>query len=179
MESNESQAESAATTEENKTETVAPVLSQEEILKADVEEQKKKYLYLYAEFENFKKRAIRERSDLVKFGNESLVREILTVVDNFERALAHAGDENKDALVTGIKMVGQQFKDTLGKFGVQTILAVGQKFDPEKHEAVSQEVTEEKETGIVVREHQKGYTLHGRLLRPAKVVVSISSAAVN
>ncbi len=178
MESNESQAEGTTTTEtdtENASETatVTPILSQEEILKAGVEEQKKKYLYLYAEFENYKKRAIRERSDLVKFGNESLVREILSVVDNLERALNHAGDANKDALVTGIQMVSQQFKDALSKFGVQIIPTAGLKFDPEKHEAVSQEVLEGKEAGTIVREHQRGYTLHGRLLRPAKVVVSI------
>jgi len=145
-----------------------------EELKAQLKEQQNKYLYLYAEFENYKKRAIKERSELVKFGHESLAREILQVTDNLDRALEHTA--NVDALVSGIKMVNQQLKDTLFKFGVTPVTAVGQKFDPERHEAVGQEKISShsngQEDGSVLREHQKGYTIHGRLLRPARVVVA-------
>ncbi|MBI2607084.1 MAG: nucleotide exchange factor GrpE [Deltaproteobacteria bacterium] len=149
--------------------------AQTEALQKELEAEKKKYLYLYAEFENYKKRAIRERSELVKFGNENLIRELLHIVDNLARAIDHAKSDPKgnfDAMVAGIEMVNRQFKDSLKKFGVEAIAAEGQKFDPEKHEAVAQEpVEEESEIGKVLFEHQKGYLLNGRLLRPAKVVV--------
>lgn len=145
-----------------------------ELLRNELKESQNKYLYLYAEFENYKKRAIKERSDLVKFGHESFARELLQVADNLDRGLEHT--TNLDALVTGIKMVNQHLKDTLGKFGVTPVTALGQKFDPERHEAVGQEKisgeTNGHEDGTVIREHQKGYTLHGRLLRPSRVVVA-------
>lgn len=143
-------------------------------LKSQIKEQQNKYLYLYADFENYKKRAIKERSDLMKFGHESLTREILQVADNLDRALEHTA--NVDALVTGIKMVNQQLKETLAKYGVVPVSALGQKFDPSLHEAVGQEkITPHSnghEEGTVLQEHQKGYTLHGRLLRPARVIVA-------
>lgn len=143
-------------------------------LRAEAREQQSKYLYLYAEFENYKKRVIKERSDLVKFGHESLVRDLLQVGDNLDRALEHTA--NVAALVEGLRMVNQQLKDTLARYGVRHVESLGQKFDPEKHEAVGQEkITADdasQEDGSVVREHQKGYTLHGRLLRPARVIVA-------
>lgn len=145
-----------------------------EKLIGELKESQNKYLYLYAEFENYKKRVIKERSDQIKFGHESLVRDILQVTDNLDRALEHTA--NHDALVDGIKMVNQQLKDTLTRYGVKTVSSLGLKFDPEKHEAVGQEKLETgqngHEDGSVIREHQKGYTLHGRLLRPARVVVA-------
>lgn len=147
-------------------------------LKAELKEQQNKYLYLYAELENYKKRAIRERSDLIKFGHEGFVRELLHVVDNLDRALQHTTShtDSNDALVRGIRMVQQQLKDALAKFGVTEISSLGEKFDPQQHEAVGQEKVSGAgnggEEGTVIREHQKGYTLHGRLLRPARVVVA-------
>jgi molecular chaperone GrpE len=154
-------------------------LSAEEALKAELEEQKKKYLYLYAEFETYKGRVIKERSELVKFGSENIIREMLVVVDNLERALEHAQGNQSDAtldhyksLVTGIEMVRNEFRNTLSKFGVKPIEAMGQKFDPEKHEAMGSEKSSSAEEGSVIKEFQKGYTLHGRLLRPARVVVA-------
>lgn len=153
----------------------APGKSETDLLKEQLAEAQKKYLYLYAEFENFKKRAVKERAELLKFGHEGLARELLLVADNLDRALEHTS--NVDALVSGIKMVNQQLRDGLAKYGVAPIAAVGQKFDPEKHEAVGQEKIEHhnkhQEEGSVLREHQKGYTLHGRLLRPARVVVAV------
>lgn len=164
-EDNRSQTDAAATMSNDST-------AQEiQTLQNQIKEHQNKYLYLYAEFENYKKRAIKERSELIKFGNEALSRELLQVADNLDRALEHTN--NVDALVTGIKMVNQQLKDTLTKFGATPITALGQKFDPEHHEAVGQEKSDQHEDGVVIREHQKGYTLHGRLLRPARVVVAV------
>lgn len=149
--------------------------SELEAVRAELQDQKNKYLYLYAEFDNFKKRSLKERSDLVKFGHERLARESLQVADNLERALEHT--TNVDALVTGIKMVNTQLLDTLSKFGVVPIKSLGERFNPELHEAVGQEkITAEadgQQEGTVLRELQKGYTIHGRLLRPARVVVAV------
>ena len=142
-----------------------------EIAQTSLKDQQNKYLYLYAEFETFKKRAIKERSELVKFGHEGLARELLQVADNLDRALEHSTDTG--ALVEGIKMVRQQLADTLVKFGVAEIKATGSKFDPELHEAVGQEKgSSDADEGKVLRELQKGYTINGRLLRPARVTVA-------
>jgi molecular chaperone GrpE len=148
-----------------------PVQTELEQLRASLKEQQSKYLYLYAEFENYKKRTIRERSDLLKFGHEGFARELLQVSDNFDRALEHT--ENVEALVTGLKLVKQQLKDSLSRFSVLEVNSVGTKFDPQLHEAVGQEKSDNgQEDGTVIREHQKGYTIHGRLLRPARVVIA-------
>ncbi|MCM2324075.1 MAG: nucleotide exchange factor GrpE, partial [Oligoflexia bacterium] len=145
-----------------------------EELEAQVKEKESKYLYLYAEFENFKKRSIKERSDLLKFGWEGLARELLQVIDNLERALAHMPPNSDRSLIDGLHMVLNQFRATLSQGGVQTIDSVGKPFDPHHHEAMAQEASELPE-GNVTQEHSKGYTLHGRLLRPARVVVSSGS----
>ncbi len=138
-------------------------------LKAELTAEKNKYLYLYAEFDNYKKRAIKERSDLIKFGHESFARDLLLVKDNFERGLQYA--DNLDALVSGLKMVTADMDKTLERFGVTTIKTVGTTFDPNMHEAVGQE---EGADGVVIKELLKGYCLNGRLLRPAKVIVGIA-----
>jgi molecular chaperone GrpE len=140
-------------------------------LEAQLKEERNKYLYLYAEFDNFKKRAIKERSDLVKYGWEPVARELLSTVDNLERAVEHAPEGTDKNFMDGLRMVLSHFKSTLQKQGVQEVNSVKQAFDPHLHEAVSQETSELPE-GTVTQEHGKGYTLHGRLLRPARVVVS-------
>jgi molecular chaperone GrpE len=140
-------------------------------LEAKVKDSESKYLYLYAEFENYKKRAIKERSDTLKFGWEPLARELLQVVDNLERALEHMPPGSDKVMIDGIEMVLKQFKGTLEKQGVKYISSLETSFDPNVHEAVGQEASE-KPAGTVVKEHTRGYTLHGRLLRPARVVVS-------
>lgn len=148
--------------------------SETEALQAQLKEANNKYLYLYAEFDNYKKRVIKERSDQIKWGHEAMVRDLLQVADNLDRALEHT--TNQDALVQGIRMVNQQLKDTLSRYGVQAVESLGKKFDPEQHEAVGQEKIaagqDGHEDGSIIREHQKGYKLHGRLLRPARVVVA-------
>lgn len=143
-------------------------------LEAQAKEKEQKYVYLYAEFDNYKKRMMKERADLLKFGWENAARELLEVVDNLERALNHmpkTGDQSHKTLEQGLHMVLNQFKAALEKQGVQSIEASTKDFDPNLHEAVGHVESEEPE-GRVVREESRGYTLHGRLLRPARVVIS-------
>jgi molecular chaperone GrpE len=142
-----------------------------EQLENQVREKEQKYLYLYAEFENFKKRTLKERSDLIKFGWEPVARDLLQVADNLERALAHTPENTDKNLVQGLNMVLNLFRATMEKQGVQVVQSLGQGFDPNLHEAVGQ-VPSDKPSGTIVEENQKGYTLHGRLLRPARVVIS-------
>jgi molecular chaperone GrpE len=126
-----------------------------------------------AELENFKKRTVREREDSIRFANEALIKDLLPVVDNLERAVAHAqGGGNGKPLVEGVGMVIRGLLDVLNKYGVTQIDAMGQPFDPVKHEAMAQVESEDHEPNTVIEEHHKGYLLHSRLLRPALVTVS-------
>jgi molecular chaperone GrpE len=150
-------------------------------LEAQLKEKEQKYVYLYAEFENFKKRVVKERADLMKFGFENAARELLEVVDNLERALAHmpkTGEHSQKTLEQGLHMVLNQFKAVLEKQGVTTIDAKEKDFDPNVHEAVGHEPSDQPE-GKIVREESRGYILHGRLLRPARVVISSGSPSQN
>jgi molecular chaperone GrpE len=132
-----------------------------------------RYLRQVAEVENFRKRASREREEAIRFANEVLVKDLLPVVDNLERAIAHAKDGgNGKPLVEGVEMVLRGFFDTLAKHGVVPIAAVGQRFDPEKHEAMAQIESGTYEPNTVVEEYHKGYLLRDRLLRPALVSVA-------
>lgn len=134
-----------------------------------------KYVRLTAEFDNYKKRAARERQDATKYANESFLERLLPVIDNFEAALAavnSAQGGNLESVKTGVQMIFGQLKSTLGEMGLEEIDALNQKFDPNLHEAVSQQATSEVEEGQVVQQLRKGYKLRDRLLRPAMVVVS-------
>lgn len=140
-------------------------------LNAQLKDKDAKYVYLYAEFENFKKRTQRERSDLIKFGWESVARDLLETADNLELAISHTPSGTDKNLIDGLKMVLNQFKSSMQKQGVQTIESLNKTFDPHLHEAVSQEESE-LPAGEITKELSSGYTLHGRLLRPARVIVS-------
>jgi molecular chaperone GrpE len=140
-------------------------------LEEQVKEKENKYLYLYADFENFKKRVVKERSDLLKFGWERAARDLLNVVDNMERALQHAPEATDSNLLMGLKMVLTELYGTLEKQGIKRVEAVGRSFDPNLHEAV-ESVASDQPAGSIVKEHTSGFTLHGRLLRPARVAVS-------
>lgn len=132
-----------------------------------------RYLRQVAETENFKKRNARERDDAIRFANEMLLKDLLPVIDNLERAIAHAASgENGKPLVEGVEMVLKGFLDALSKFGVSQIVAVGQSFDPSKHEAIAQVVSDLHEPNVVVEEHHKGYMFRDRLLRAALVSVA-------
>ena len=127
-----------------------------------------------ADLENYKKRAARERQDAVRFANESLLEKILPVLDNFEMALAAAGAANTsvESLQAGISMIHQQLKSALAAAGLEEINAAGQPFDPNFHEAISQQESADAPEGQVVQQTRKGYKLRDRLLRPASVVVA-------
>lgn len=145
-----------------------------EALKAELKSQKDKYLYLLADFDNYKKRAIRERSELMKFGNLELVRSMLTTVDNIELLIdaASRGTSKNEGLVDGAKLAVEQFRDNLARWGVLPIESLGKPFDPFIHEAIGHEVVAGSEPNIVVKELQKAYKIHDKVLRPAKVIVS-------
>jgi len=132
-----------------------------------------KMLYLQAEFENFKKLKAKEKQEVLKFGNETLLQELIPVLDNMERALEHSAHaDDVKAIEEGVRITLNQFLKVLDKAGVERIEAVGQKFDPNVHEALYQEERDDMEPDTVVSEVQKGYLLNGRVVRPARVSVS-------
>jgi molecular chaperone GrpE len=146
---------------------------------AELDELKDRYLRLAADFENYKRRALKERENLFNYGNENLIKELLETVDNLERALAHpqGSEEGVDAktLLEGVELTHRSLMRALEKFGVQGVEADGEPFDPQVHEAVRQVPSEEHPPGTVVAVYQKGYLLKDRLLRPALVGVSSAS----
>ncbi len=134
-----------------------------------------KFLRVSADFENYKKRAARERQDASKFANESLLQKLIPVLDNFEAALAAAGSgqtASAQSLATGITMIHQQLKSALADAGLEEIDATSKPFDPNFHEAISQEAAPGVPEGQVVRQLRRGYKLRERLLRPAGVIVA-------
>jgi molecular chaperone GrpE len=135
-----------------------------------------RWLRQTAELDNFKKRTARERDEAIRLANEALIKDLLPVVDNLERAVAHSSvGGNGKPLVEGVEMVLRQFLDVLTKHGAVQMLAVGQPFDPAKHEAMTQVESDDHEPNSVVEEHQKGYLFRDRLLRPALVSVAKAS----
>lgn len=160
----ENKAENAETTAEA---TVEP--KKEEI------DFKAKYYYVAAEMENYRKRMEREKENLLKYGNERVMSDLIQVIDNFDRMidmLRPDEDQKIKNMVTGLDMVRKQFIETLSKHGLTPVESVGKDFDPNFHEALAQEYAEGKKPNEVIKEFQKGYSLNGRLVRPAKVVVS-------
>jgi molecular chaperone GrpE len=130
-----------------------------------------------AEFENYKKRIDRERSEYVQFASAELMRELINALDSFDLAIRNAGAEGSagENMLRGLDLVYKQFQDTMGRFGLKPIEAKGQAFDPNVHQAVSTVATDEVDENTVVEELRKGYTLNGRLLRPAMVSVAVNS----
>ncbi len=145
--------------------------TQVKTLEDQLSETKNEYLYLYSDFENFKKRVIRERTELIRFGWEPLAQDFLLIIDNMERALAHMPPDTDKTLVDGLQMILNQFKAVLDKQGIRHIDALEKQFNPEFHEVIGHEPSE-KTKGTILKEESRGYTLHGRLLRPARVIVS-------
>jgi molecular chaperone GrpE len=128
-----------------------------------------------ADLENYKKRAVREKEELQKFGNEKLLKDLLPVLDNLDRALAAAAVD--DPLRAGVLLVRSSFEQVLGRYGVKGFSAVDQPFDPAVHEALLQVPTAEAAAGTVVVEHARGFTLNDRLIRPALVGVAVAPPA--
>jgi molecular chaperone GrpE len=138
-----------------------------------LEEAEDRVLRTVADAENFRKRLQREKDEQARYANEAIIRDLLPVMDNLERALDHSQAETEqDGLIEGLNMTRKGFLDSLARFGCIPVEAVGRIFDPNFHEAVSQEKTADHEANTVLRELQKGYMLKERLLRPAMVVVS-------
>jgi molecular chaperone GrpE len=131
------------------------------------------YTRTYAEMENIKKRGKKEREDLAKFANELLIKEILPSIDSLEKAISHAQNENNPSgLIEGLEMTLDGLMKTLEKSGLKEVEAVGKPFDPNFHEAISQQIDDTVPPGHIIMELQKGYLLNERLIRPSMVVVS-------
>ena len=140
---------------------------------ANVDKWKNEYLYLRAEFDNFKKNTIKERSDLRKYGSERLVSDLLNVLDIFETALAvETNAENIANFRKGIEMTSNELRSVLTRHGVTEIASHGQPFDPAHHEALSSEESAEVAPGNITRVFKKPYRLHDRVVRPGQVVVA-------
>lgn len=170
MEQNENNKDAPKTEETVTQEAAAP-----EVEKKEEVDYKAKYFYIAAEMDNYRKRMEREKENLLKYGNERVLSDLLEVVDNFDRTIGMLkGDQDQKVknLVVGLEMIEKQFLDTMGKHGLTPIQSVGKEFDPNFHEAVAQEYAEGKKPHEVIKEFQKGYTLNGRVMRASKVVVS-------
>jgi molecular chaperone GrpE len=138
-----------------------------------LQESEEKVLRLAADFENTKKRLERERDTSLKYAEESILKELLSGIDNIERAMDQAQEANSiERLLEGVELTRDGLLATLEKFGVNAIESAGEPFDPNIHEAIAMEETDAMEPNFVLREFQKGYFYKDRLLRPAKVIVS-------
>ncbi len=159
--------------EEKPEQTSESAVTLAEELKAQAEKYKNDYLYLKAEFDTFRRNNAKERQDMLKYGSERLVVELLGVLDNFERALeTPVTVDNMGVYSKGVEMTARELKSVLTKFGVNEVEAKGQLFDPMLHEALSSEETKESSPGTVHRVLRKPYRLHEKLIRPAQVIVS-------
>lgn len=136
-------------------------------------ENRDRWLRAVAELENFKKRSAQERSKLIKYQHEDLLKDLLIISDNLERAICHCGNETASSgLMEGLRLVSNMLKETMAKYGVSAIECVGKPFDPTFHEAIGKVEGSELASNTVVEELEKGYMYHDRLLRPAKVTIA-------
>jgi molecular chaperone GrpE len=167
--------------EEDENSILESQLSKEESLEKELEESKgafeelnDRYLRLAADFDNYKKRISKEKADLISYGNEELIRSLLSVLDNLERGIEHSeADRDTNPIIEGFRLVHKQFLDCLEKFGVKAIeVHKGEEFNPNLHQAVERVESDEVQPGFILSELLKGYTLKDRLLRPALVSVS-------
>ncbi len=139
---------------------------------SELAELRDRYMRLYAEFDNYKKRVQKDKEELVKYGNESLLYEMLPVIDNLEMALKHSTDAISNDLVKGVEITLREFQRVIEKFGLTAIPAVGLPFDPSVHHAMSQVERGDVEDKTIVEEFRKGYLFGGKVLRPSLVAVS-------
>ena len=149
--------------------------SEHEIAIEEAAKWKSDFLYLKAEFENHKRNAIKERSDLLKFGTERMARDILDVVDNFERAMqTQLTAETLTNYKTGIELTAKELKDVLSKHGIQEVPSEGKAFNPAYHEALSSEPTTAFPVGHISKVFKKPYKLHDKIIRTGQVVVAMA-----
>ena len=163
------QPESSESSEDNASEATAEDNSK----KAETEENSDaKYLRLMAEFQNYKKRVAKEKSDIHSYANEKIVTELLEVLDNFERALATDNSTDVEGYAQGMKLIFDQLLGVLTKSGLVEVKALGEEFDPNMHNAVMTVDSEEYDSNKVCSVLQKGYTLNGKVIRPSMVTVA-------
>lgn len=142
-------------------------------LQKEIEALKASELRIRADFDNFRRRTNEENAQRIKFASQSVIEKLIPLIDNFERALqVNATSEDAKQIQSGVEMIYRQLLDVLNSEQVEVIEAVGQPFDPNFHQAVMQEPSDEFESGIVMMELQKGYTMHGRVIRPSMVKVA-------
>src|SRR5580765_4021794 len=140
----------------------------------EAEAQQDRYLRTVAEFDNVRKRSAREREEYTRYANESLLRDILPVLDNLDRAMQAARSEPATSLTTGVELIQRELLRVLEKYGVTPFASVGQPFDPERHEAIARVQSPDLPDMSVAAETARGYLLHGRVLRPAMVTVAVA-----
>jgi len=161
---------------------VAELKTKLEKAEAAFKDENDRFLRLYAEFDNYKKRNARDMQEYRKYACEPLVRDLLPVIDNLERALESSSNGNignnqcEKAIVEGVELIRKDMHRILEKFHVNAVEAMGKPFDPNFHEAIGQEESEEYEPNTVIREFQKGYVMHERLIRPSMVFVAKAKA---
>lgn len=186
LEKEAAEAEAQVEPEESKTETAeaeaekqeaesgetedAPADHNEEKAEEVDEDLQTKFLRLSADFQNYRRRVDKEKSDIYAYANEKIVLQLLEVMDNFERAMQTADPEDK--YVQGIALIFKQLEDLLHKNNVEEIEALGKSFDPAYHNAVMTEAAEDTESGTITKVLQKGYTMNSKVIRPAMVAVS-------
>lgn len=149
-----------------------------EKLKAEADEYKDKFMRTAADLENFRRRADKEKSDLIAYGMEKFFTELLPVLDSFDKAFEgtsqeDASEEGFKSFCEGITMVRKQLLDALGRYGLQTVEAQGKAFDPNLHQAIQRVEKDDVEDEMIDQEFQKGYQLNGRLIRPSMVTVAV------
>lgn len=166
--------EEANLPEENLYTTLKSLEQEIEETKKEYNELHERYIRVAADFDNYRKRVSKEKADVIAYANEELIKALLNVLDNLERALEHSeSSEDSGPIVEGVKLVYKHFLSCLEKFGVQPVYANrGQEFDPRYHQAIERVESSDITPGIILSEMLKGYALKDRLLRPALVVVS-------
>ncbi len=152
---------------------MAALAADRDSLATEKSELEDRLLRLRAEFDNYRRRVERERSDYLQFAAMDLVRQVLPVLDDFERALKHETADREYA--KGIELIFQRLSETLKKMGLEPLETEGRKFDPNLHEAVQRVETDEAEDQTILEEFQKGYNFRGKLLRPAMVKVAVKA----
>lgn len=164
--------ENSTSSSSSTTEETTPIDPATE-LQQQAEKWKNDYLYLRAEFETYKRNAIKERSEISKYGSERLINDILTVADNFDRALStKLTPETIEVYAQGVKMTAAELKSVLSRFGVNEIKCEGLPFDPNVHEALGAEESDTVAEGHILKVFRSAYKLHDRLIRPAQVIVA-------
>ncbi|MDQ7782894.1 MAG: nucleotide exchange factor GrpE [Desulfomonilaceae bacterium] len=144
-----------------------------EAAQKETRENRERWMRAVAELENYKKRIAQERTRMQKYRYEALLRDLLPIVDNMDRAVHHCSETGEsDGVAEGLCMIAGMFRDLLQKYGVKEIESLGEPFDPQYHEAIARLPSTDKPANVVVEEMEKGYLYQDRLLRPAKVVVA-------